>query len=117
MNERVIVREDFDDEVPLVLVMILVSVSVPILMLILILSRLIAAVPAAALDTNVPDQTFSPRDRDGMNIRNQFSHPLRHLQPLPQAQAQADGIQKGGEIDTWKEVHEDISIRDDLVGG
>jgi len=115
VNERVIVREDFDDEVPLVLVMILVSVSVPILMLILILSRLIAAVPAAALDTNVPDQTFSPRDRDGMNIRNQFSHPLRHLQPLPQAQA--DGIQKGGEIDTWKEVHEDISIRDDLVGG
>ncbi len=115
MNERVIVREDFDDEVPLVLVMILVSVSVPILMLILILSRLIAAVPAAALDTNVPDQTFSPRDRDGMNIRNQFSHPLRHLQPLPQAQA--DGIQKGGEIDTWKEVHEDISIRDDLVDG
>jgi len=115
VNERVIVREDFDDEVPLVLVMILVSVSVPILMLILILSRLIAAVPAAALDTNVPDQTFSPRDRDGMNIRNQFSHPLRHLQPLPQAQA--DGIQKGGEIDTWKEVHEDISIRDDLVDG
>lgn len=115
MNERVIVREGFDHEVPLVLVMILVSVSVPILMLILILSRLIAAVPAAALDTNVPDQTFSPRDRDGMNIRNQFSHPLRHLQPLPQAQA--DGIQKGGEIDTWKEVHEDISIRDDLVDG
>jgi len=61
VNERVIVREDFDDEVPLVLVMILVSVSVPILMLILILSRLIAAVPAAALDTNVPRSNLLPQ--------------------------------------------------------
>ena len=58
---------------------------VPVFVLVLELLPIAAA--AAVLHTYVFDQTVSPMDRDPMDIRNQLSYRLHHLQPPPRAQA------------------------------